>query len=139
MKKGFFFTISLNLLFISFLFFSCHKSESSLSESVNGSIHASGSGSGSGSGGTIFYTTRVSIERSAFNPARVTVMQSGSILWVNNDGEQVHTLTADDGSFDSGNIQPGGTFGLTFNTIGPHPYHCKYHMEMTGVVKCVTK
>jgi plastocyanin len=65
-------------------------------------------------------------------------MVSGSILWANNDNI-VHTVTADDGSFDSGDLQPGATFGFTFNTVGPHPYHCKYHAEMTGIVKCVTK
>ena len=66
-------------------------------------------------------------------------MKDGSILWVNNDAELVHTVTANDGSFDSGDVQRGRTFGLTFNIIGPHQYHCKYHKEMTGMVKCVTK
>jgi plastocyanin len=65
-------------------------------------------------------------------------MVGGSILWVNDD-EAIHTVTADDGSFDSGDLQPGNTFGVTFNTVGPQPYHCKYHKEMTGLVKCVTK
>jgi plastocyanin len=80
----------------------------------------------------------VTMSNSTFTPASVTVIQTGSILWVNND-QQLHTVTADDGSFDSGDIQPGGSFGLAFNIIGPHYYHCKYHVDMTGLVKCVTK
>lgn len=116
---------------LSILFFSCSKDESSLAESNNGPAHATATT-------PINYTTRVSIQSSAFNPAAVTVMVSGSILWVNSDN-MVHTVTADNGSFDSGDLQPGASFGFTFNVVGPHYYHCKYHSEKTGVVKCVTK
>ena len=127
----------ITILALSILFFSCSKDKSSLAESDNGTIHAAGNGSTNGNS-TINYTTRVSIQNSAFTPADVTVMVSGSILWVNSDNV-VHTVTADDGSFDSGDLQPGNSFGFTFNTVGPHTYHCKYHLEMTGIVKCVTK
>lgn len=129
MKQKSFITI---VLALSILFFSCSKDESSLLESDNGTIHAAGNGT------PINYTTKVTIQNSAFTPSAVTVMVSGSILWVNSDNV-VHTITADDGSFDSGDLQPQASFGLTFNTVGPHPYHCKYHGEMTGIVKCVTK
>jgi plastocyanin len=115
----------------SFLFLSCSKSESNLAESDNGTIQATGAG-------TVNYTAKVTMSNNTFTLASVTVMQSGSILWVNNDN-QVHTVTADDGSFDSGDIAAGGSFGLAFIVVGPHYYHCKYHPEMTGLVKCVTK
>ena len=136
MKQINFITIALAL---SILFFSCSKDEGSLVESNNGTVHASGSGTPiTGNGNQTNYTTRVTIQNSAFTPPEVTVMVSGSILWVNSD-ETVHTVTADDGSFDSGDLQPGATFGVTFSIVGPHRYHCKYHAEMTGVMKCVTK
>jgi plastocyanin len=128
-KQKFFLTIT---LVSSILFFSCNKNENSLVESDNGTVHAAGSGT------PINYTARVTIQNSAFTPSEVTAMVGGSIQWLNSD-ETVHTVTADDGSFDSGDLQPGATFGVTFNTVGPHPYHCKYHSEMTGIVKCVTK
>jgi len=131
MKQRNIFTRS--LIFASIILLSCSKSDSNLVDSANGPINATGSGTG-----TVFYTARVTMANSTFTPASVTVMQTGSILWVNND-QQVHTVTANDGSFDSGDIQVGGSFGLAFNVIGPHPYHCKYHPEMTGLVKCVTK
>jgi len=136
MKQAKIFTIGSVLFLGSILFLGCSRDEGILAESVNGSINATGSINNTGS--VINYTTRVSIQNSAFSPASVTVMETGSILWVNGDAEQVHTVTADDGSFDSGNIEPGGAFGLAFNKIGPHPYHCKYHSEK-GLVKCVTK
>src|SRR5215216_2550865 len=133
MKQGNIFTRSLQILFAMIIFFSCSKSDSNLvdSDNANGPINVTGNT-------PVNYTTRVTMANSTFTPASVTVMQSGSILWVNND-QQVHTVTADDGSFDSGDIQVGGSFGLAFTVIGPHPYHCKYHHEMTGLVKCVTK
>jgi len=129
MKQKNFLTIAMAL---SILFFSCSKNESSLAESDNGPVHAAGSNT------PIVYAARVTIQNSVFTPSEVTIMVSGSILWVNSD-ETVHTVTAKDGSFDSGDLQPGATFDATFNTVGPHPYFCKYHKEMTGVVKCVTK
>jgi len=136
MKQAKIFTIGSMLFLGSILFLSCSRDEGSLAESVNGSISATGNPNNTGS--TVNYTTRVSIQNAAFSPASVTVMETGSILWVNADAEQVHTVTADDGSFDSGDIQPGGSFGRAFTIIGPHPYHCKYHSEK-GLVKCVTK
>ena len=137
MKQAQIFTIGSMLFLGSVLFLSCSKDEGNLAESVNGSITATGGITNTG-GSTIYYTTRVSIQNSTFTPASVTVMETGSILWVNSDSEQVHSVTADDGSFDSGDIQPGGSWGYTFTKIGPHPYHCKYHSEK-GLVKCVTK
>ena len=124
-------------LSISVLFFSCSKNDDSLAKSDNAAIHAAGNTPTAGNN-PINYTTRVTIQNSAYTPADVTVMVSGSILWVNGDNV-VHTVTADDGSFDSGDLQPGTTFGFTFKNVGPYPYHCKYHSEMTGIVKCVTK
>ena len=136
MKQKDFLTIALAL---SLLFLGCSKDEGSLVESNNGTVHAAGSGTPiTASGSPVNYTTRVTIQNSAFIPSEVTVMVGGSILWVNDD-EAMHTVTGDDGSFDSGDLQPGATFGATFNTVGPQPYHCKYHKELVGLVKCVTK
>ena len=132
MKQRIIFTLQLVIFSTTILFFGCTKNNESLTLNPDGTVKTSGTI-------PINYTARISIEASGYNPATVTVMQGGSILWVNNDAEQAHTVTADDGSFDSGDIQPGGTFSYTFNNIGPHYYHCKYHKEMSGVVKCVTK
>ena len=70
-----------------------------------------------------------------FSPNTVTVSASGNntVTWVNNDNAP-HTVTADDGSFNSGNIAPGGSFSFTFTTAGTYKYHCTYHPWMTGTV-----
>jgi plastocyanin len=133
MKQRTIFTL-LVVLFASILFLACSKSSETLSLNSDGSVRTAGAG-----GNPTIYAARISIENGTFNPASVTVMQSGTLLWVNNDNEQVHTVTADNGSFDSGDIQPGGTFSFTFNTVGPYSYRCKYHKGMEGLVKCVTK
>ena len=38
-----------------------------------------------------------------------------------------HTVTADDGSWDSGDLQPGDEFDRTFDRAGVYTYYCRYH------------
>jgi plastocyanin len=45
-----------------------------------------------------------------------------------------HTVTADDGSFDSGPIAQGETFSQVFNAAGSVGYHCEIHPQMTGTI-----
>ena len=45
-----------------------------------------------------------------------------------------HTLTARDGSFDTGELGGGKTAFITLNTTGTFPYYCKIHNYMTGTV-----
>ena len=55
-----------------------------------------------------------------FVPADVTVPAGTTITWTNSD-EVPHTVTKDGGpggDFDSGNIDPGGTFELTADVPG---------------------
>ena len=54
-------------------------------------------------------------------------------MWVN-EGNTPHTVTADDGSFDSGTLQPGESYSHTFQSAGMVPYHCSIHPFMTGSV-----
>jgi plastocyanin len=51
-----------------------------------------------------------------------------------NDDPLAHTVTADDGSWDSGLIQPGATWRRTFDRPGTYPFHCTPHPFMKGVV-----
>jgi plastocyanin len=68
-------------------------------------------------------------------PDTVTVVVgvNNTVTWTNNDNAP-HTVTADDGSFNSGNLAPGATFSFTFATAGTYKYHCVYHSWMTGTV-----
>jgi plastocyanin len=76
----------------------------------------------------------VAIGGFAFSPATITVSVGDTITWTNND-PQTHTATADDASWNSGNIAGGGgTKSVTFTTAGTFPYHCAIHSPMTGSV-----
>jgi hypothetical protein len=43
-------------------------------------------------------------------------------------------VTADDDSFDSGDVEAGDEFEVTFDTVGSHGYHCRLHAGMVGEV-----
>jgi len=71
----------------------------------------------------------------AYSPDPVTLVVgvNNTIKWVNNDNAP-HTVTANDASFDSGNVAQGQSFAFTFTTPGTYQYHCVYHPWMIGTV-----
>ena len=73
-----------------------------------------------------------------YDPDNITVVIgiNNTVIWTNNDNEP-HTVTAKDGSFDSGNMDPGATFTYTFTTPGTYTYVCTYHPWMHGYVTVV--
>src|ERR1044071_43131 len=66
-----------------------------------------------------------------YNPTSITVARGTTITWSNKTGD-VHTVTSDNGKFDSGDMSAGSQFVLTFSNPGSYPYHCKYHSMMKG-------
>lgn len=79
----------------------------------------------------------VDIESFAFSPELVSVVNGTTVTWTNLDAIE-HTVTADDGSFDSGSLAMGDTFSYTFDTVDTFPYHCSPHPSMTGSVEVST-
>lgn len=75
----------------------------------------------------------VFIQGMAFNPASITVKAGTTIKWTNQDAV-THTVTANDNSFDSGNLAAYGTFSHTFSSAGTFSYHCRIHPGMTASV-----
>jgi plastocyanin len=75
----------------------------------------------------------VTIRGFAFDPAAISVAVGGEVTWTNADPAP-HTVAADDGSFDSGPKDPGGTFSATFDQPGTIPYHCEIHPTMKGTI-----
>lgn len=69
----------------------------------------------------------------AFGPNRVEITAGATITWTNHD-QVVHTVTAADGSWDSGPIEPGRTWSRVFPAAGDYSYHCTPHPFMRGVV-----
>jgi plastocyanin len=74
----------------------------------------------------------VEMRNIAFEPRTVTVPAGTTVVWVNRDAF-AHTVTADNGSFDSGLIPPGGAFRFTFERPGTYPYYCVPHGGPGGV------
>jgi plastocyanin len=77
--------------------------------------------------------TAVEMRGMAFAPQHLEVGASATVEWTNRD-PLAHTITADDGSWDSGPIAPGGTWRHTFDQPGTYSFHCTPHPFMTGVV-----
>ena len=67
------------------------------------------------------------------DPVTVVIGVNNTVVWTNNDTAP-HTVTANDGSFDSGNMAPTATFTFTFTTPGTYHYHCIYHPWMVATV-----
>jgi plastocyanin len=55
------------------------------------------------------------------------------VVWTNIGG-QAHTVTATDGSFDTGMVDPGGSAPLSFDTPGLFAFICTPHPWMKGSV-----
>jgi plastocyanin len=89
-------------------------------------------GGGGGSGGQAA-AGAVRIADFAFAPDTRSVKVGDPVKWTNQDGA-THTVTADDGAFDSGNLAGGKSFSFTFDKAGSYAYHCNIHQRMTGTV-----
>lgn len=81
-------------------------------------------------------TAAVDIVDLAFQPASVEVTAGGSVTW-SNTGVAPHTVTAEDGSFDSKTLESGGSFTQTFTTPGTVNYLCQIHPDMTGTIEVI--
>jgi len=75
----------------------------------------------------------VGIGDNFLDPPDATVEPESTITWTNN-GARPHTVTADDGSFDSGRLNPGDSYTVAFDGQGTVTYHCAIHPEMRGSV-----
>jgi plastocyanin len=83
--------------------------------------------------GATAQSTSVAIKDFEFGPATITIKVGDTVTWTNN-GPSLHTVTADDGSFDSGNVDVGKTFSHTFQSAGTFAYHCTIHPFMKATV-----
>ncbi len=70
-----------------------------------------------------------------YSPATMTVVVgvNNTVTWVNKDSI-IHTVTASDKSFNSGDLYQGDSFTWTFKTPGTYTYYCLYHPWMKGTI-----
>ncbi|MEY2431747.1 MAG: hypothetical protein QOC92_1472 [Acidimicrobiaceae bacterium] len=89
-------------------------------------------------------TRTVQIKDFSFSPSSVSIIEGDTVTWTQN-GAVGHSVTADDGSFDSSPLctptpnddnclKPGDSFSQTFDTAGTFSYHCRVHASMIGTV-----
>ncbi len=91
-------------------------------------------GSGGGAGAMApAVTNSAQIGFAAVRPPRLDIVAGETVTWTN-ESARVHTVTADDDSFDSGRLPASQTFTHRFATAGEAPYHCTLHPLIQGLV-----
>ncbi|MDL2335567.1 MAG: plastocyanin/azurin family copper-binding protein [Chloroflexota bacterium] len=70
-----------------------------------------------------------------YTPNVLMIPLGTTVTWTNNDPGQIHTVTAADGSFDSGFLSTGQTFSYTFDNPGTFDYSCLPHPWMQGRIE----
>ena len=75
----------------------------------------------------------VEIHDHTFDPSHLDVGAGTTVTWTNADTE-AHTVTADNGLFDSGVLEPGQSYSTWLGGSGMVSYHCELHPDMKGSV-----
>ena len=75
----------------------------------------------------------VTISDFKYEPESITVSVGTTVTWTN-DGPTAHTATADDGTFDTGNLVKGASQSYKFDKAGTFKYHCTPHPFMKATV-----
>lgn len=70
----------------------------------------------------------------SFYPEAILVNVGDTVQWKNSD-IAVHTITSNDGTFDSGMMMAGDLFEFEFKNAGTFDYICALHPWMTGIVQ----
>jgi plastocyanin len=79
--------------------------------------------------------TGVTIVDYAFDPKDVTIKPGTTVRWTNTGQDKDgHSVTADDGSYDSGVLKEGDTYTHTYDAEGTFSYICSVHPSMKGTV-----
>ncbi|HVX30417.1 MAG TPA: cupredoxin domain-containing protein [Nitrolancea sp.] len=68
-----------------------------------------------------------------YSPQTLTIPAGTKVVWTVS-AQQPNTVTADDGSWDSGILNHGAIFAHQFNTPGTYHYHSRYYVWMHGTI-----
>jgi len=61
-----------------------------------------------------------------YDHAKLVIKKGDIVIW-KNIGEIEHTVTDNNGQFNSGLLKPNGTYSVKFDYPGNYHYHCMYH------------
>jgi alcohol dehydrogenase (cytochrome c) len=75
--------------------------------------------------------SKLSVVDFGFDPGNDLVPPGTKVTWTNT-GQIVHTVTSDDGVFDSSDLPPGQSFSFTLDKPGTYWYFCRPHPFMRG-------
>lgn len=78
-------------------------------------------------------TYTINLSNYAFTPNNLSVEGGSTVTFINADDVE-HTVTAKDGSFDSGSVGKGKSFAKTFDKAGVYNIYCKPHKFMVGTI-----
>ena len=81
----------------------------------------------------LVYSGTVMTDDFFFTPRRVQAAVGESVTWQNN-GASIHTATDSKGAWDTGDIAPGESKAVEFDTPGTYTYNCSPHPWMFGQV-----
>ncbi len=76
---------------------------------------------------------RLDIRDLTFETPQTDVRPGDTLTWTNRDVVP-HTVTATDGSWDSGEIPAQGSFMMVAGGTGATAFACRYHPTMTGTL-----
>lgn len=115
----------------------CGGDDSSTSTSTSATMSSTAAdttAAASSAGGAAESTDKIDISDFKFDPETVTVKAGTEVTWTNSD-DAAHTATADDSSFDTGDMDKGDSASVTFDKPGTFTYYCRFHPFMKATVE----
>ena len=84
-------------------------------------------------GGDRIFDGTVSMMDHAFLPVRISVPVGTTLTWAN-QGAVIHTATASNRAWDTGDVPSGGSASVTFTSAGTFNYNSSPHTWMIGQI-----
>jgi plastocyanin/3D (Asp-Asp-Asp) domain-containing protein len=81
---------------------------------------------------------RIEARDFAFSPPSATVALSEPVRWENSGATQ-HTVTSNDGRWNSGVLNSGASYTRSFTQTGTYSYYCALHTGMEGQITVVSQ
>ncbi len=76
----------------------------------------------------------ISIAKGKYHPKNLTVKVGATLTWTNDDSVAQSVTSDTPGVFDSGLLQPGGTWSYSFSKAGTFPYHSTATKDAFGSI-----
>lgn len=122
------------LLAVGFVFAGCGSTTSNTTEStVPALTTAVTAGAGAGAAGS---GAEIIVKNDQLNMTELQIVIGGAVTFVNgeDDTTKQHHLVADDGSFDTGVLDPGATYPFTFQKAGTFSFQDQLNPNIKGTI-----